>query len=285
MFEHQVLDAVWTNDESFVVCGDEGITSSYSLQKPESSLTNGFAPESIAVHHLAEQILEIAPGNIRWDKVRHDAKRGLLLFASTTERKLATYLSPNSGSDEVSLTVLEIPEQLSALALQPQEEASGEKGLVAACFEDGTAVLYGYSTSGALAFEQVATLDLGHSPALALSWSPDGKHLALGGTDSVRLWRVDNEDLGAFDSRPLVSWRQTAEQGDADESEALSEPSLSWSPDGERLGFAVERQVCSRMIMIFDINIKLTHVHRLLSFLSARLFLEATTMISSSTVR
>jgi transducin (beta)-like 1 len=285
MFEHQVLDAVWTNDESFVVCGDEGITSSYALLKPESSLTNGFAPESIAVHHLAEQKLEIAPGNIRWDKVRHDTKRGLLLFASTTERKLAIYLSPNSGSEEKSLTVLEIPEQLSALALQPQEEASGEKGLVAASFEDGTAVLYGYSTSGALAFEQVATLDLGHSPALALSWSPDGKHLALGGTDSVRIWRVDNEDLSAFDSRPLVSWRQTADQDDADESEALSEPSLSWSPDGERLGFAVERQVCPPIILVFDGNVKLMNVHRLLSSLSARLSLAVTTMITSSTAR
>lgn len=245
MFEHQVLDAVWTNEESFVVCGDEGLTNSYALQKPEASMTNGFGPESIAIHHLAEQLLEIVPGSTRWDKVRHDAKRGLLVFASTAERKLAAYLSPNSGSEETSLSVLEIREQLSALALQPQEDTVGDKGLVAACFEDGTASLFGYSKTGAFVFEQLTTLDLGHSPALALSWSPDGKHLALGGSDSVRIWRVDNEDLSAFDSRPLVSWRQTAEPDDADESEALSEPSLSWSPDGERLGFAVERQVCS----------------------------------------
>lgn len=260
MFEHQVLDAVWTNDEAFVVCGDEGITSSYALRKPETPLTNGFAPESIAVHHLAEQLLAIAPGNTRWDKVRHDAKRSLLIFASATERKLAAYISPNSGSDESSLTVLEISEQLSALALQPQGEVLGEKGLVAACFEDGTAALYGYSTSDALAFEQVAMLDLGHSPALALSWSPDGKHLALGGTDSVRIWRVDNEDLSSFDPRPLVSWRQTAESEDSDESEALSEPSLSWSPDGERLGFAVDRQVCLLILCCADVIFRLTRV-------------------------
>jgi transducin (beta)-like 1 len=244
VFEHQVLDATWINDQSFVVCGDEGLTNSYALTKPETAMTNGFGPKSIAVHHLAEQALEIVPGSINWDKVRHDVQRGLLIFASTTNRKLAAYLSPNLGSDETSLTILEIPEQLSALALQPQDKLHGNKGLIAACFEDGTAALYAYSKSGALIFEQLSTLDLGHSPALALSWSPDGKDLALGGTDSVRVWHVDNEDLGAFDSRPLVSWRQTAEPDDADESEALSEPSLSWSPDGERLGFAVERQVC-----------------------------------------
>ena len=71
-----------------------------------------------------------------------------------------------------------------------------------------------------------------------------GKHLALGGTDSIRIWRCDDEDLNAFDTRPLVSWRQPAEAEETDDNEALSEPSLSWSPDGERLGFAVERQVC-----------------------------------------
>lgn len=245
MFEHQVLDAIWTSDESFVVCGDEGLTSSYALRKPENPMTNGFNPESIAVHHLAEQSLEIVPGNTRWDKVRHDAKRGLLIFASTTERKLAAYLSPNSGSDETSLSVLEIPEHLSALAVQSQGDSAGDKGLLAASFEDGTAAIYGYSKAGALVFERLTMIDLGQSPALALSWSPDGKHLALGGTDSIRIWRVDDEDLNAFDTRPLVSWRQPADVDESDDNEALSEPSLSWSPDGERLGFAVERQVCS----------------------------------------
>jgi transducin (beta)-like 1 len=281
MFEHQVLDATWTNEESFVVCGDEGITRSYALRKPEAPMTNGFAPDSIALHHLAEQFLDIVPGNTKWNHLRHDAKRGLLVFASNEDRKLAAYLSPNSGAEEASVTVLEIPEQLTALALQPQGELFGDKGLVAACFEDGTAVLYEYSRSGALAFEQLTTLDLGHSPALALSWSPDGKHLALGGADTVRIWRVDNDDLGAFDPRPLVSWRQTAEADESDESEALSEPSLSWSPDGERLGFAVERQVCSPrvyfMYMVDQANVCL----RLLSSFSARLFLGAITTIPS----
>lgn len=154
MFKHQVLDATWTDDQSFVVCGDEGLTDSYALMKPETIMTNGFGPESIGVHHLVEQALEILPGNVKWDKVRHDSSRGLLIFASTTNRKLAAYLSPNSGPDETSLTVLDIPEQLSALALQPQDETHGEKGLVAACFEDGTTALYAYSRTGALAFEQ-----------------------------------------------------------------------------------------------------------------------------------
>jgi transducin (beta)-like 1 len=244
MFEHQILDVAWTGDETFVVCGEQGVASSYALQKSESPMTNGSTPSSIAVHHLAEQPLEIVSGNTRWDKVRYDTKRGLLIFASTTERKLAALQNPNSGSEETLLTVLEIPEKLSALALQPQGESSVDKGLVAASFEDGTALLFSYSLSGALEFERLATLDLGHSPALALSWSPNGKHLALGGTDSVRMWRVDNEDLSTLDTRPLVAWRQSDEGDEHDENEVLSEPSLSWTPDGERLSFTVERQVC-----------------------------------------
>lgn len=243
IYEHQIFDASWTGEDSFVVCGDQGITISYALRKPEDPMANGHTPDTIAVHHLAEQSLEIVPGPIRWDKVRYDSKRGLLIFASSTDMKLAAYLGPNSGSEEASLVVLEIPEQLSALELQPQGATSGEKGIAAASFEDGTAILFGFSQSGLLTFERLSTLDLGHSPALALSWSPEGSHLALGGPDSVRIWRIDNEDLPSLDPRPLVAWRQPADLNGSDDSEELSEPNLSWSPDGERLSFAVERRV------------------------------------------
>ncbi|KAL1591098.1 hypothetical protein WHR41_00478 [Cladosporium halotolerans] len=256
IFEHQVTDATWTNESSFLVCGDQGITKLYKLLKSEEPLTNGFTPESVAIHNLAEQSLEIAPNVTKWDKVRFDAQLGLHIFASTTEKKLAAYVGPNSATGKASHTVeLEIPEKLFALALQPRKDSSEDeptagKSILAASFEDGTAILYALSLSeGTVAFERLVTLELGQNPALALSWSPDGNHLALGGADTVRIWRIDNENLNAVDTRALVTWRQPAEvngstNGDhQDETEALSEPSLSWSSDGERLGFAVEKQI------------------------------------------
>lgn len=262
IFEHPVLDATWTNDSSFVVCGDQGMTNSYKLLKPEEPLTNGFTPDSIAVHHLAEQSLDIAPGTIKWDKVRFDADSGIQIFASTAEKKLAAYLGPNAASENKSqMDEVAIPDKLSALALQPKEqssanESSSKRGILAASFEDGTAILFGIShTEGSISFEQLVTLDLGQGiPALALSWSPDGKHVALGGMDTVRIWRIHAENISSIDTRPLVDWRQAAETNGQtngehqDASEVLSEPSLSWSADGERLGFAVEKQVCLKSL-------------------------------------
>lgn len=291
IFEHPVLDATWTNDSSFVVCGEQGITKSYKLLNPEEPMTNGFTSDSLAVHHLAEQSLDFAPGTLKWDKVRFDAKIGIHFFASTVEKKLAAYLGPNAASDQKSQMVeIAIPEKLSALALQPREpnsenESGSARGILAASFEDGTAILFGLSqTEGSISFEQLVTLDLGQGlPALALSWSPDGKHLALGGMDTVRIWRVDSENLSSLDTRPLVDWRQAAEANGStngenqDASEVLSEPSLSWSVDGERLGFAVEKQVC----LIYDFSPLREKFHanssaRLLSSPSARLCRTAT---------
>lgn len=257
IFEHQVFDATWTSDNSFVVCGDHGITKSYKITEPEQPATNGFTPATLAVHNLAEQSLEIAPGPIKWDKVRHDANTGLLVFASAAERKLVAYLGPNAAAGNASQTMdIEIPESLSALELRPQEKSAQdisniEKSILAASFGDGTTLLYGLSQTPSFSgFERITALELGQSPALALSWSPDGRHLAVGGSDIVRIWRVDNIDRGPVDMRPLVTWRQPIEiNGSNGEhqagDEALVEPSLSWTADGERLGFSVERQVCS----------------------------------------
>ena len=74
----------------------------------------------------------------------------------------------------------------------------------------------------------------------------------------MRMWRIDTERERGVDTVPLVTWRPETEtngtngesnghgetNGNGDVSElAQSEPSLSWNADGERLGFAVDRQV------------------------------------------
>ena len=265
IFERQVLDASWTADDRFLVCGDDGISGAYNLDqtiKPE----NGFTEESVAVHGLVEHQSEMIGLRCKWDKLRVDGRLGVAAFASTERRVIFTVPLQSCMSDTADKgdigDATSLPGQLTALAFQPHydshENQAGDHGaedscLLAATFEEGLCVLYRISrpSSTHADCEELLQLELPEGPALALAWSPQGTHLAIGNTDLAQVWQA--EDLERLPNgkrhEALVTWQPDADaigkrNGEhADEQEGMIEPSLSWSADGESLAFAVDRQV------------------------------------------
>ena len=112
------------------------------------------------------------------------------------------------------------------------------------------------------------TFYLTSGPALALAWSADGYYLAVAGMDLVQIWDMkallqrDGDQIDIVDAphEPLVTWRPDANgmgprNGEhAEESRTMSEPSLSWSADGESLGFAVEKMVRLSIVCWFSLK-------------------------------
>ena len=267
IFEHPVLDAAWVHDDEFVVCGDNGLLEAYRILKNTPIPESEFTSTSIRNYNLEGKTwFPSMPG--KWDKVRCDGVTKIIAVASTEDRKLAVCLfKPLSVYDDV-WTVTELPGQLTALAFEVKTSPadSGDQRsppLFAAAFEDGTCALYTRRRpSEAFAkasIEKLVTVHVSSGPALALAWTPDGAHLAVGGTDLVQIWETSSlvhfdDDTKRLEKKPdaqlqpLVTWRPDAtatgpRNGEHESARPLTEPSLSWSSDGESLAFAVDKQV------------------------------------------
>lgn len=281
IFEHQALDACWTSNDALLVCGDQGLASAYRLDAGVKT-ENGFTVENVAVQGLIEEGSEMSSLKHKWDKLRFDEKTGVAVLASTEASMMftlpihGTYESDTPSED----AILTLPGRLTALAFQPQHRSNAaldtkpetksddNSAFIAAAFEQGFAMLYritGPSSRLSVSAERLR-LDLADAaPALAVAWSPQGTHLAVGGTDVVQVWsRESLEAQGARTCEPLVTWRSDPKalergrrgvengrvnggdvaDGNGVNGEAVvAEPSLSWSADGESLGFAVDGQV------------------------------------------
>lgn len=286
IFEKQVLDACWTSDDAFMVCGDKGLASAYQLD--EKAKTEGdFTADNVAVQGLAEKKTDISGRDCKWDKLRYDERLGTAILASTEAKMMITRpIHPGLGGDEDMARdqadtegSLSLPGQLTALASvsngrystpeNRSDEANVEtqKSLIAAAFEEGFTIVYQLTRSSETSspkYVELLRLDLADwTTPLAISWSSQGSHLAIGGTSLVQVWQT--EDLFRYEKeggekslppQPLVTWRgehlsshgkrngeRNGEEHEIDGEEGVSEPSLSWSADGESLGFAVGKEV------------------------------------------
>ncbi|KAK4548068.1 hypothetical protein LTR36_010788 [Oleoguttula mirabilis] len=209
ILEHPALDACWTADDRFLVCGDEGLASAYHLD-PTAKPDNGFVAENVTIHGLREHRSDMLGFNARWDKLRFDSKLGVAVFASTEGKKLLAlplHIDSSAGADGKPNPddALSLPGQLTALAFQPGQAVTAEEDegapqvcLLAAAFAEGHCTIYRLSrpTSDTRpTCKEIVTLELAEGPALALAWSPGGEYLAVGGVDVVQIWR--REDLPA----------------------------------------------------------------------------------------
>ncbi|EMC95152.1 hypothetical protein BAUCODRAFT_35145 [Baudoinia panamericana UAMH 10762] len=182
-----------------------------------------------------------------------------------------------AGSSTSGAASVELPGTLTALAFQPPQQvdrggpgqgpsdaSDGKSAILGAAFEEGFAVLYRITSSfdarRNILCQVYRQVQLADGPAFALAWSHQGTHLAIGGPELVQVYTAEalfskkTNRLGQHE--PLVTWRpdqaatrnseatEPATSGAVeDEDEASIEPSLSWSADGESLGFAHERQL------------------------------------------
>ena len=270
VFEDQVLDVSWLQNDRFIVCGDNGVAEIYWIDDG-SLVLDGSVKDGVSMPALGGEISLVNGPALRWDKVRFDERTLTIALASSGDRKLCIrhgiYNHLKRTVEYSSSDLFHLPGQLTAMAFDPVDESRREihkAGLLATAFEDGTFVIYSCNPAHddypAKMTEQVA-LQLVHGPALALAWSHDGAHLAIGGIDVVQIWATsslveedldDETKLKATDGphEPLVTWRPDSaatgpRNGEHDEDRPLSEPSLSWSSDGESLAFAVDKQVSS----------------------------------------
>lgn len=286
IFENQVLDACWTSNDAFMVCGDKGLASAYQLD--EKATTEGdFTAENVVVQGLAEKNTDVSGRDCKWDKLRYDERLGTAILASTEAKMMITRsIHPGLGEDEDMARdqadtegSLGLPGQLTALASvsngrysapeNRSDEANDEtqKSLIAAAFEEGFTIIYQLARASETSppkYAELLRLDLADwTTPLAISWSSQGSHLAIGGTSLVQVWQTEDlfrqEKEGSEKSlppQPLVTWRsehltshgkrngeRNGDQQEVNGEDGVSEPSLSWSADGESLGFAVGKEV------------------------------------------
>ncbi|KXT10688.1 hypothetical protein AC579_5062 [Pseudocercospora musae] len=252
LFDHEVCDVAWTGDDAFLVCGDHGLTASYQIDATQQN-ENGVLPvASITMRGLISKNSSILNGNSRWEKLQHDRRTGIAVFASTEERRLCitSRLHDNSSEDEIERELpLPSDTNLEALSFQPSDtEDLNGSSLLAAAFDDGSCHVYSINRSSC---QDSATLTLSDPPATALAWSPNGTQLAIcSGADAVQIWSAESLTRKNGVIRPprsILTWRAASDSNDvprdyeADEEDV--EPSINWSADGESLVFAAKRQI------------------------------------------
>ncbi|KAH9827067.1 LisH [Teratosphaeria destructans] len=274
IFESEVQDACWTAADMFVVCREDHPLMAAHLDPVSAS--NGDAEldaSTVMRQGLVEHEMNVAMSSSRGDKVRYDSHLGALVVTANADGTLITLpLSVERTSEAMTLKLEDcdrttLPGTLTALAFEPTmvrdahgKASDGDKGndrrLLAAAFGEGFTTIYriSHAADHAVHLEVLHRLNLDDAaPALALAWSPDGAQLAVSSTSTIHIWRREelSERKNGLVKRPWITWRaDSAALGNGgmdgerrDDADGVLEPSLSWSADGERLAFAVEKQI------------------------------------------
>ncbi|KAL1297984.1 hypothetical protein AAFC00_006491 [Neodothiora populina] len=220
LFAKQILDAVWATDDEIIVSGEQCLEA-YRLKftdATDSVMADGDSSPSIGTRNLTK--LHSWTTDKTWGKVRYDSHNRVL--AATAINDDAIVLLRRSPSDDGWTPLPGFPaagdpsiQQISAMAFEhappiKDEDANGD-------FDAGAAVPRRLATThhtGAVNIYAVThdsctplhTLHLGtpHLPeaALALSWSPDGQHLAVASEETIKVW-----NLSVSPKFPVLNWR------------------------------------------------------------------------------
>ncbi|KAK4636112.1 hypothetical protein CLAFUW4_00502 [Fulvia fulva] len=275
LFDKQMLSATWISNETFVVCGEQGLSCKYQVdQAHEEVAVDGLAqlsdmPDNILTGPSKVQGLITHNANIfdfsyALEKLVIDKRHNIGVFQSAESRKLIFTCRLHNRAAEIGSDLeVDIPEGLTSLEIAPWEEREDDKAavldaekptLLAAAFEDGNCIIYEITKTdeGAPKCDEAIKLTLQEGPAIASQWSPNGEHLAVANEEVVQIWSVEsfqpkNGVRHAVDA--TVVWRPTSEADETlgesigDEEKTAFEPSLSWSADGESLAFAADKQI------------------------------------------
>ncbi|MCJ1243942.1 hypothetical protein MMC30_001139 [Trapelia coarctata] len=236
-----VLDAAWTDDRSFIVCGAGIIGTSHILDRTIDALKTQHSDSG-------------AP--YEWSKLRFDPITRTVAVAAESSGDLAII-----DAAATFRTIKAHDTDITALVYQPlsspSAHADASPRLLATSSTHGSIKIWDATRP----FTMVQHLTLGRSsPALAVSFTPDGYLVAAASWNKVLFWHAEGGGM------PKATWKgkggewqsvsasavegqkrlngegEGEEDGDGD-GDAEPVHSLSWDADGGKLAYGLNDQI------------------------------------------
>ncbi|CAK1354799.1 hypothetical protein CB0940_01390 [Cercospora beticola] len=264
LFDNQVSDAQWISNDTFAICGDQGLSACYQVDESQGQDLSTLPTASVLMRGLIPRNSNIIEGTTDWDVVRFDHRHRIAAFVSRSQKRLVVTpklrSNDNSTSPDVEFILPDAkslqPVEISSSRLQQDHEQNDDstpETFLALGYGDGTVAIYAirYTSDQALVCSEVVDLNFMVLPVAALAWSTNGEYLAVSNSSLVQVWSRDSfaRTNGAVHSpRAMITWRRPQSPGgpaDGENGDEVidCEPSLSWSADGTSLAFAINEQV------------------------------------------
>ena len=225
--ESTIMDAIWTGEMSFIVCGT-GFLQRYEIGE-------GLEQRIVLNRRTSFDT------NEAWEQVKYDPVSGIIACATRQEGQ--SFLGVIHPRNPEKLELLEYPEPgLTDLSFQslhrPGPVNSQLPVLLATGSKTGIARLYNVNDSENMfnCLERLGTVDEDNEGIHSVEFSPDGLHLATAGPDTLTIWNMENTEV------PIGVWQCKAECEEWDPN-ADDEFKLGWDPDGSRVSIAFGSQV------------------------------------------
>ena len=227
--ENAVMDATWVDDRKFLLCGQSLIAESVIENQGIDALQSRSEPDA----HYGWTKIRYDPITHTTAIVAEDSGTLALIDASGTLHKTQAHDAEITG---LVYQPLSNPSSLSDLSPR----------LLASSSSDGTIKVW----DARRPFTLINTLSLGRSsPALAMSFTPDGYLVAAASWNKVLIWSAE---VGGI---PKASWngkdeqwqigaiRPVSDERDDGMVDYLPIHSLSWDADGGKLAYGLRNQV------------------------------------------
>ena len=231
-----LYDLVWLDPGQFAVCGESIIA---IIAVADNKVVDSIVLSQAEVDH-------------DWSQMRYDSHTSTIAVASEDSGYLA--LVEASGSlhstraHEATLTGLTYRPMIGSDAI-----SSMSRRLLATCSVDGTVKLW----NARAGLDHVHTFNLG-AAALALCFTPDGRHVAAASSGKILFWSAQEGGMpkAIWDSTHLdrqtdsvdhpnhINGTNGIENGEIDRGEEGEHPpSLTWDSNGHKLALACKDKV------------------------------------------
>lgn len=284
MFPDPVLDAVWASNSEIIVCGKDCLQLYTVLTAPASRdtlMTNGDSDSSTSPGLRNLSLTYSHDTDKHWEKVRFDSVHRVIV-ALAPQNDSFIVLGP-SDPDQGSLAWAPLLESsaaasfspITAIAFEPINPAldSSSPRRLATTHQSGAVTVYAVTSTSCTKLHQLRIGLPGVEAALALSWSPDGKYLAVASDEAVKIWQATPSGMSPSSS-PVLSWKASpehwgnstfspangtgttsnpdhmlvAENGAASvatdgDGQEIYEPALAWDATCNRLVFALGKKI------------------------------------------
>ncbi|CZR52974.1 related to nuclear receptor co-repressor/HDAC3 complex subunit TBLR1 [Phialocephala subalpina] len=217
----QALDATWTSNEEFCICGGD-VLQSFLCNENEGAIVAGRKFETRSDHGLS--------------KITYDFHSGFLATASDSGTidiwdQSGQYRSFNAHQGTVTSLCWQ---PLKA----PRAPGDEEERLLASAGDDGAISIWNARSSDA---RSKCSMTM-NSAVVALSFAPDGEFIAGGTNSHVLIWKVGDVHL------PFASWTRGPDPGwstphSHDSVVEEDQFSLSWDAGGQRFAYGANSRL------------------------------------------